>query len=60
MWSRQAEAYQRLGPRAFSEGIVPWRAMTCPLIADVEAELIAAFAEDVALPDDTPPMRKSL
>ncbi len=53
VWSRQAEAYQRLGPRAFSEGIVPWRATTCPLIADVEAELIAAFAQDVA-PRDVP------
>lgn len=43
---RQAERYERLGPRAWSEGIVPWRVTTCPLLADVEATLIAAFERD--------------
>lgn len=36
--------------RAWSEGLVPWRATTCPLLADVEAELIAAFAREVEEP----------
>ncbi|MBL8922065.1 MAG: tetratricopeptide repeat protein [Myxococcaceae bacterium] len=40
----QADRYEELGPRAWSEGIVPWRVTTCPLLADVEAHLIAAFA----------------
>jgi SAM-dependent methyltransferase len=32
--------------RGFEEGLVPWRASTCVLLADVEAELIEAFAKD--------------
>lgn len=47
IFARQAEVYERLGMRAWSEGIVPWRATTCPLLAEVEAELIAAFDADV-------------
>ncbi|MDP1916225.1 MAG: SAM-dependent methyltransferase [Myxococcales bacterium] len=47
VFARQAEVYERLGMRAWSEGIVPWRATTCPLLAEVEAELIAAFDVDV-------------
>lgn len=43
-FTRQTDAYQRLGQRAWSDGIVPWRLSTCPLLADVEAEVIAAFA----------------
>lgn len=50
LFTRQHEVYEGLGMRAWSEGIVPWRATTCPLLADVEAELIAAFAEDVGEP----------
>ena len=46
VFSRQAEVYERLGMRAWSEGIVPWRATTCPLLAEVEAELIASFDAD--------------
>ncbi len=47
IFARQAEVYERLGMRAWSEGIVPWRATTCPLMAEVEAELIAAFDADL-------------
>jgi SAM-dependent methyltransferase len=47
VFARQAEVYERLGMRAWSEGIVPWRATTCPLLAEVEAELIAAFDADL-------------
>lgn len=47
IFARQAEVYERLGMRAWREGIVPWRATTCPLLAEVEAELIAAFDADV-------------
>ncbi|MDX2011595.1 MAG: hypothetical protein SFW67_15450 [Myxococcaceae bacterium] len=47
LWTRQAAVYERLGMRAWSEGVVPWRATTCPLLAEIEAELIAAFASDV-------------
>jgi hypothetical protein len=46
LFAGQADAYERLGQRAWSEGIVPWRASTCPLLADVEATLIAAFERD--------------
>lgn len=46
LFSAQAEVYERLGMRAWSEGLVPWRATTCPALADVEASLIAAFARD--------------
>jgi SAM-dependent methyltransferase len=48
VWRRQRGVYDALGMRAWSEGTVPWRATTCPLLADVEAELIAAYAADVA------------
>jgi hypothetical protein len=44
----QASVYEALGQRAWSEGLVPWRATSCPLHADVEAELLAAFARDVS------------
>jgi SAM-dependent methyltransferase len=44
---RQAEVYERLGMRGWSEGILPWRATTCPLLAECEAELIAAFDADL-------------
>lgn len=47
LFTRQSAVYEALGMRAWSEGLVPWRATTCPLLADVEAELIAAFANDV-------------
>lgn len=47
LFTRQSAVYEALGMRAWSEGIVPWRATTCPLLADVEAEVIAAFAKDV-------------
>ncbi len=47
IFARQAEVYERLGMRAWSDGLVPWRATTCPLLAEVEAELIAAFDADV-------------
>jgi hypothetical protein len=47
LWTRQAGVYDALGMRAWSEGTVPWRATTCPLLADVEAELIAAFSAEV-------------
>lgn len=50
LFTRQAAVYEAMGMRAWSDGIVPWRATTCPLLADVEAELIAAFAKDVAGP----------
>jgi SAM-dependent methyltransferase len=50
LWTRQASTYEALGMRAWSEGLVPWRATTCPLLADVEAELIAAFSKDVGAP----------
>jgi len=47
LFARQPAVYERLGMRAWSEGLVPWRATTCPLLADVEAELIAAFEADL-------------
>ncbi|MCU0696130.1 MAG: SAM-dependent methyltransferase [Myxococcaceae bacterium] len=47
LWTRQKAVYEALGMRAWSDGVVPWRATTCPLLADVEAGLVAAFAEDV-------------
>jgi SAM-dependent methyltransferase len=50
LWTRQAATYEALGMRAWSEGLVPWRATTCPLLADVEAELIAAFSKDTRGP----------
>lgn len=50
LFTRQTDVYEAMGMRAWSEGIVPWRATTCPLLADVEAELIAAFAKDVGGP----------
>lgn len=46
VFASQAERYERLGPRAWSDGIVPWRATTCPRLADVEAMMIAAFERD--------------
>jgi hypothetical protein len=46
LWTRQRDVYEALGPSAFGDGLVPWRATTCPRLADVEAELIAAFAGD--------------
>lgn len=57
VFARQAEVYEGLGMRAWSEGLVPWRATTCPLLAEVEAELIAAFdselrAAGTLAPDD--------
>lgn len=50
LFTRQAAVYDAMGMRAWSEGIVPWRATTCPLLADVEAALISAFARDVSGP----------
>lgn len=47
LFTDQAATYERLGMRAWSEGIVPWRATSCPLLAEIEATLIEGFARDV-------------
>lgn len=58
LFARQAGAYEAMGMQAWSEGVVPWRATTCPLMAEVEAALILAFERDVrsvgALADGAP------
>lgn len=46
VWSRQRRVYENLGQRAWSEGLVPWRVTTCPLAAELQAGLVAAFARD--------------
>lgn len=43
VFTEQVAAYTRLGQRAWSDGVVAWRATTCPLLADIEAEVIAGF-----------------
>lgn len=50
LFTDQAATYERLGMRAWREGIVPWRATSCPLLAEIEASLVEAFARDVAAP----------
>lgn len=47
LFTEQAATYERLGMRAWSEGIVPWRATSCPLMAEIEATLIEGFARAV-------------
>lgn len=54
MFQRQAEVYEAMGMRAWADGLVPWRATTSPLLADVEADLIAAFAVDLGRREPLP------
>jgi hypothetical protein len=50
LWRRQQGYYEAASQRAWIDGTVPWRITSTPLFADGLAELIAAYARDVAAP----------
>lgn len=50
LWRWQSVFYARMGTRAWSEGIVPWRITSSPLHALGCARVIAGFAADLGEP----------